>query len=63
MHWPSAGLVEEFAEEVAIESGEDEPLRTPRCAGDDIDVLGAQALSLDQAVGVRAGKERESSHS
>jgi hypothetical protein len=47
MQRPSAGVLEKVAEEVAIEAGEDEPLRTPRRAGDDVDILGAQALLAD----------------
>ena len=62
MHWPSAGLLEEFAEEVAIEPGENEPLCAPRRAGDDVDILGTQALLADEMVGVWAGEEREHLH-
>ena len=47
MHRPSAGLLEEFAEEVSIETGEDEPFRAAGGAGDDINVLGAEALFAD----------------
>ena len=62
MHRPSAGLLEEFAEEVAIEAGEHEPLRAARGAGDDIDILGAKALLADPLIGVRAGEEGECAH-
>jgi len=63
MHRPSAGLLEEFAEEVTIEAGEDEPLRAPRRAGHDVDILGAEALLADKLVGVSAGEQRECVHS
>ena len=63
MHRPSAGLLEEFAEEVTIEAGEDEPLRAPRRAGHDVDILGAEALLADKLVGVSAGEECECVHS
>ena len=63
MHRPSAGLLQELAKEIAIEASEDEPLRTPRRAGDDVDVLWAEALLANELVGVRAGEKCECAHS
>ena len=62
MHWPLARALEEFAEQVAVEAREHEPLRATRRAGNDVDVLGPQSALLDQVVGITTGKEGECTH-
>src|SRR6185436_11486650 len=59
MHRPGARLLEELAEQEPVEPTEDEPLGAPRCAGDDIDVLGPKAALADQAESFRPRPERE----
>src|SRR5512138_2664430 len=62
MHRPLARALEEFAEQVAVEAGEHEPLRATRRAGDDVDVLRPESAVLNQAVGIRPGQEGECAH-
>ena len=57
-----AGLLEQLAEQVAIEPGDREPLRTARRSRNDVDILGAQAALTDDPIGLGACQQGERTH-
>ena len=58
-----ARLLQELAEEIAVETSEGEPLRAAGCGGDDVDVLGTKSSFANERVGIGAGEESERTHS
>jgi hypothetical protein len=62
MHRPRPRLLEQLAEQVAIEPRDREPLGTPRRSGNDIDILGAQAALTDDSMGLGACQQGERTH-
>ena len=55
-------MLEKFAEEVAVEPREGEPLCPTRCCGDDVDVLGTKTSVAKERVGISTGKQGKRMH-
>ena len=55
-------MLEKFAEEVAVEPREDEPLRAAGSCRDDVDVLGPETSVAKERVGISTGKQRKRTH-
>src|SRR3954447_25223970 len=62
MHRPRPRLLQQLAEEVAVEPRDGEPLRAARRPRDDVDVLGPQPAFADQIVGVATGQQGKGTH-
>jgi len=55
MHRSLSRLRQKLAEEIAVETGEDEPFGSSGRAGNDVDVLGPEPAGADQPKCDRAG--------
>ena len=62
MHGTRPRLLQEFAEQVAVEASQREPLRAARRGGDDVYVLSAESAFLNDAIGVATGNQSEGMH-
>ena len=62
MHGPLAGVLEKFAEEIAIESSQREPFCTARRGRDDVDILRTKTSFAKKRVGISTGKQGKRVH-
>src|SRR5215207_6917385 len=62
MHRPRARVLQQFAEQVAVEPCDGQPLRPARRPRNDIEVLSPQPAFADQTVGVATGKQGQGTH-
>jgi hypothetical protein len=62
MHRSLSRLCQKLAEEIAVKTGEDEPLGSSRRAGNDVDVLSPEPTSTDEPKRNRAGKQSQKRH-